>query len=275
MITKEHQDLLRKAVATNEGEKINSAFQKVLKEEFRAIQGLNPVAQEYLCELAKLIVVPFKIEVSISQDEDSVAPQKSGEGLKSMMASLIALVGVSVIADEYGKLWGISISIVLAVLAFFVAKKSAAKKVSNEIIQPKFSMVKTYDVNALIELVENLVKEIKGLVSELVDLNTDNSPVAIKLPLHENYPIILKWLQMVYADAVDFDVDAKTYLLKRIVKIAHYIYYDVVVYDGNNENLFEKETDSELDSVKMYSPAIIYNKTGKVVLPGKIFVPSK
>lgn len=273
MITKEHQDLLRKAVATNEGEKIKSAFQKVLKEEFRAIQGLNQVAQDYLCELAKLIVVPFKTEVSISQDEDSVENPKSGEGLKSMMAFLIALVGVSIIADECGKLWGIGISIVLAVLAFFVAKKSAAKKVSNEIIQPKFSIVKTYDANALIELAENLVKETKGLVSELVDLNTEST--VVQLPLHECYINILTWLQMVYADAMDFDEESKTYLLKRIAKIAHYNFYDVVVYDGNNENLFEKETDSELDSVKMYSPAIIYNKTGKVVLPGKIFVPSK
>ena len=33
MITKEHQELLRKAVATNEKEKIKSTFRKVLKEE--------------------------------------------------------------------------------------------------------------------------------------------------------------------------------------------------------------------------------------------------
>ena len=80
---------------------------------------------------------------------------------------------------------------------------------------------------------------------------------------------------MVYADAMDFDEKARNYLLKRIVTVAHDIYYDVVVYNGNNENLFEKETDCELDTVKMYSPSIIYNKTGKVVIPGKIFVPSK
>lgn len=272
MITKEHQDLLRKAVATNEGEKINSAFQKVLKEEFRAIQGLNQVAQDYLCELAKLIVVPFKTEVSISQDEDSVENPKRGEGLKSMMASLIALVGVSVIADECGKLWGIGISIVLAVLAFLVAKKSAAKKVSNEIIQPKFSMVKTYDVNALIELAENLVKETKGLVSELLDLNTDNT--VVQLPLHECYINILTWLQMVYADSLDFDEESKKYLLKRIVNIAHSCYYDVVSYDGTNDCLFEKEKGYNIDAEEMYYPAIIYNKTGKVILPGKIYTPS-
>lgn len=44
MITQEHQELLRKAVATNEKETVCSAFQKVLKEEFGAIRGLNQVA---------------------------------------------------------------------------------------------------------------------------------------------------------------------------------------------------------------------------------------
>lgn len=74
---------------------------------------------------------------------------------------------------------------------------------------------------------------------------------------------------------MDFDGEARKYLLKRIVNIAYANYYDVVEYNGDNENLFEKETDSELDAVKMNSPAVIYNKTGKVILPGKIFVPSK
>ena len=46
-------------------------------------------------------------------------------------------------------------------------------------------------------------------------------------------------------------------------------------YQDNSENLFEKEFDNELTAVEMHFPAIIYNKTGKVVLSGKIFVPLK
>lgn len=49
----------------------------------------------------------------------------------------------------------------------------------------------------------------------------------------------------------------------------------MVEYNGDNENLFEKEFDNELTAVEMHFPAIIYNKTGKVVLSGKIFVPLK
>ena len=271
MITNEHQELLRKAVATNEKEKVKSTFRKVLKEEFGAINGLNPVAQEYLGELAKLIVVPSKIEVNISQNEEPEEKQASNGGLQHLLVSLIALVGVSVIGDKFGMEWGICLSVVLAILAFFFVKKGTGKKTPDVVEQSKASVVETYDENVLIELVDNLRKEVKGLVREI---KTDiNEPV--KLPLHECYPIILYWLQMVYADAMDFDEKARKYLLKRIVTVAHDIYYDVVVYNGNNENLFEKETDYELDTVKMYSPSIIYNKTGKVVIPGKIFIPSK
>lgn len=271
MITNEHQELLRKAVATNEKEKIKSTFRKVLKEEFGAINGLNPVAKEYLGELAKLIVVPSKIEVNISQNEEPEEKQASNGGVQHLLLSLIALVGVSVIGDKFGMEWGAGLSVVLAILAFFFVKKGTEKNVPNVVEQPKASVVETYDENVLIELVDNLRKEVKGLVREV---KTDiNEPV--KLPLHECYPIILRWLQMVYADAMDFDEKARNYLLPRIVNVADTIYYDVVTYNGENENLFEQETVCELNSVKMYSPSIIYSKTGKVVIPGKIFVPSK
>ena len=268
MITNEHQELLRKAVATNEKEKIQSTFRKVLKEEFGTINGLNSVAQEYVGELAKLIVVPSKIEVNISQNEEPEEKQASNGGLQHLLVSLIALVGVSVIGDKFGVEWGIGLSVVLAILAFFFVKKGAEKNVAE---QPKASVVEAYDEDALIELADNLRKEVNGLVHEL----KTGIDVPAKLPLHECYPNLLKWLQKVYADALDFEGEARKYLLKRIVNIAYVNYYDVVEYNGDNENLFEKETDSELDAVKMNSPAVIYNKTGKVILPGKIFVPSK
>lgn len=274
MITNEHQELLRKAVATNEKEKIKSTFRKVLKEEFGAINGLNPVAQEYVGELAKLIVVPSKIEVNISQNEEPEEKQASNGGLQHLLVSLIALVGVSVIGDKFGMEWGICLSVVLAILAFFFVKKGAGKNVPNVVEQPKASVVETYDENVLIELVDNLSKEVKGLVRELVDLNTNES-TTVQLPLHECYPNILKWLQMVYADALDFDEESKKYLLKRIVSIAHSCYYDVVSFNGSNEELFKNEVGYNIDAEEMFSPAIIYNKTGKVILPGKIYIPSK
>ena len=274
MITQEHQELLRKAVATNEKETVCSAFQKVVKEEFGAIRGLNQVAQDYLCDLSKQIVIPSKTEVEISQDEEPKEEQSVNIGLLHFMFSLVALVGVSVVGAKVGLVWGICLAIIVSVLAFFMAKKCVKKKEQNVFSQPKASVREFYNEDTLTELANGIVKAMKGLANELVDMRPVGG-AAIKLPLHECYPDILKWFQMVYADALDFDEEAKKYLLKRIVIITHPNSYDVVVYNGDNEDLFEKEKDNDLDSVKMYSPAIIYNKTGKVVLPGKIFVPSK
>lgn len=274
MITQEHQELLRKAVATNEKETVCSAFQKVLKEEFGAIRGLNQVAQDYLCDLAKQIVIPSKTEVEISQDDEPKEEQSVNMGLLHFMFSLVALVGVSVVGAKVGLVWGVCLAIVVSVLAFFLAKKYVKKNVQNMVSHPKVLARETYGENTLMELSNGIVKAMKGLVDELVDIESDSSTTRF-LPLHECYPDILKWLQMVYAAALDFDEEAKAYLLKRIVIIANYNSYDVVEYNGDNDNLFEKDTDCELDYVKMHSPAIIYNKTGKVVLPGKIFVPSK
>ena len=91
------------------------------------------------------------------------------------------------------------------------------------------------------------------------------------LPLHENYPDILQWFQMVYADAQDFSKADKDYLIKRIEKITHYNFYDLK--NSGKIGIFEKEVDSELKAPKLYSPAVIYNKTGKVILPGQLFIP--
>lgn len=272
MITQEHQELLRKAVATNEKETIDSSFQKVLKEEFGAIRGLNQVAQDYLCDLAKQIVIPSKTEVEISQDEEPKQPVSNG--LLHFMFSLIALVGVSVVGAIVGLVWGVCLAIVVSVLAFFMAKKCVKKKERDAFSQPKASVRECYNEDTLTELANGIVKAMKGLADELVDMSPDDGTDSL-LPLHECYPNILKWLQMAYADAMDFDAEAKRYLLVRIVKIARSCGYDVVIYNGSNENLFEKTATNDIDVAEMFSPAIIYNKTGKVVLPGKIFVPYK
>lgn len=274
MITQEHQELLRKAVATNEKETVCSAFQKVLKEEFGAIRGLNQVAQDYLGDLAKLIVIPSKTEVEISQDVTPKEEQPVSNGLLHFMFSLIALVGVSVVGAIVGLVWGICLAIIVSVLAFFMAKKCAKKKVQNVVGQPKDSVREFYNEDTLMELANGIVKAMKGLADELVDMRPVGG-AAIKLPLHECYLNVLKWLQMVYADALDFDEETRKYLLKRVGNIAEQCYYDVVEYDGKNENLFDKQEDYRLEENKMNAPAIIYSKTGKVILPGVMFVPSK
>lgn len=93
-----------------------------------------------------------------------------------------------------------------------------------------------------------------------------------KLPLHEDYPDVLNLFQQVYADAQDFSKEEKDYLTKRIKNILYANYYDLK--DSGEINVFEREVDSYIKAPVLNSPAIINNKTGDVVLPGKIFIPS-
>ena len=93
-----------------------------------------------------------------------------------------------------------------------------------------------------------------------------------KLPLHENNPGMLEWLQMVYADAsIDFSKADKDYMLKRIENIADFIGYDVKT--SGKIGVFENEYKNDFKAPRMYTPSIIDRKTGKVVVPGKIYLP--
>lgn len=92
-----------------------------------------------------------------------------------------------------------------------------------------------------------------------------------KLPLHEGYPNVIQWFQKVYESAQDFSKEEKDYLTKRIKNVLYANYYDLK--DSGKINVFEREVDSYIKAPVLNSPAIINNKTGDVVLPGKIFTP--
>lgn len=91
-------------------------------------------------------------------------------------------------------------------------------------------------------------------------------------PLHENTPIVLRWLQEVYANAQDFSKADKDYLLNRIKNVADTVGYDV--RDSGKIDVFERVPILEIKAPKLFSPSIIDNRTGIVVEPGKLFLPS-
>ena len=115
--------------------------------------------------------------------------------------------------------------------------------------------------------------EIDKLNAQIDELEKNSNQ---KLPLHECYPNVLKWLQKVYTYArLDFSKADKDYLLIRIKNIANSIYYEV--RDSGKIDVFERVPILEIKAPKLDSPAIIHTKNGKkdkVVLPGKLFLPS-
>ena len=82
-------------------------------------------------------------------------------------------------------------------------------------------------------------------------------------------------MQTIYSDSQDFEEDVKKYLVKRIDSVVRQSYYKIETYNGKNENMFEINVENDINEPVTIIPAITYEKTGQVVLPGVISVPKK
>lgn len=273
MITENHQVLIREAVLTKNEATIDAAFQKVLHEEIGGIKRIDNVTQNYFCELATLLVIPYRQEIKIDNDGDSNESLAKNE-LKWGGICLLVLICITIISSEFGKLFGIGLSVVGAgALYYYLRLNNAKNKVKPK--RQEYTVIQIVEEDILIDLANKFVCKIRNLVDKFV--NQEKGPVeAIQLPLHECYPNVLKWLQNLYSDSLDFDDKTKEHLLKRIVKIAHSCYYDTVLFDENNIDMFEVNINKSQEKPQMFSPAFVYSKTGKVILPGVVFMsPNK
>lgn len=269
MITENHQVLIREAVLTKNKATIDAAFQKVLHEEIGGIKRIDNVTQNYFCELATLLVIPYRQEIRIDNDRDSNESLAKDE-LKWGGICLLVLICITIISSEFGKLFGICLSVVGAgALYYYLRLNNAKNKVKPK--RQEYTVIQIVEEDILIDLANKFVCKIRNLVDKFV--NQEKGPVeAIQLPLHECYPNVLKWLQNLYSDSLDFDDKTKEYLLKRIVKIVDSCYYDIILFNKETENMFEINVKEDREKPHMVSPALIYSKTGKVILPGIVFM---
>ena len=118
MVTEDHKELIQKAVSTKDKAVIDAAFQKVLHEEIGRISKTSNVVQDYICELASVLKVPYKYDVTSKKrevkNEDSIKNDS-----KSVGVSLIILIGIAIISSEFGKVLGLCFSIVCAVGLYY------------------------------------------------------------------------------------------------------------------------------------------------------------
>lgn len=276
MITTKHQQLLREAVETNEKEAINAVFQKVLREEIGAMRDISNITQDYLYKVAEQIAIPFKPEIRVLAESNTDLKKVSLKNeLVCLIICLVALVGMTIIGAEVecGKTLGICLSFVIVMALYFYTKTHPDKREINR-RQPQIKIEEIVDADVLIDIANKVIGNLRNLVEELAHQGSDSQPPT-RLPLYECYPNILNWLQTIYSDCLDFDDRTKGYMLKRIEGIARQCYYDIVPYDGDNMNMFEINKEIGLEEPKMISPAVVYSKTGLVVLPGIIAVPNK
>lgn len=218
------------------------------------------------------------INHEVKQPQNTTTPTNNDNkiGAKDIVLGSLATIGVLGMADVL-LFKGKGINKLTGVAKKLKANEELKQKLKNAEELTAKTEERAVNAESKVKNVEdNYTKaktEIDKLNAQIDDLEKNSNQ---KLPLHECYPNVLKWLQKVYADArLDFSKADKDYLLIRIKNIAKSIYYEV--RDSGKINVFERVPILEIKAPKLDSPAIIYKKNGKeekVVIPGKLFLPS-
>lgn len=211
------------------------------------------------------------INHEVKQPQNTTTPPNNDNkiGAKDIVLGSLATIGVLGMADVL-LFKGKGINKLTGVAKKLKANEELKQKLKNAEELTAKTEERAVNAEKRVKDAEELIAEkeeiIEGYKSELKEEKLKSRP------LHVDYPNVLKWLQMVYADARFFSKPEKDYLLNRIKNIAYSIYYDVK--DSGDINLFVKEVRADFKAPKQYLPAIIDRRTGEVVEPGKIFIPS-
>lgn len=93
-----------------------------------------------------------------------------------------------------------------------------------------------------------------------------------KASLSNSFPDVLKWYQDAYVSSEDYGTLCSEYFKKRIEDILDIYNYKLINYDGTNDVLFQKISDSRNKTITQYLPAIIGEN--EYILVGSLRVPS-
>lgn len=269
MITEDHQVLIQEAVSTKKKATIDAAFQQVLQEEIEGIKRISNEIQKDFCKLASLLIIPYKQENIIKDDDSNKLFVK--KTLKQVGICLFVLVAMTIIGSTFGKLLGILLSIVGAGTLYYYLRLVDNKNISKE---KECSLEETIEADVLLDLVDKFISNIKCLSDGLTQ-NNETTYTNNNLPLHICYPNLVKWLQSLYCDSLNFDEETRIFLIKQITTVADSCGYDIVIFNEGNENMFRINNQTMREQPHMSSPSIVYRKTGKLILPGIVFMSKK
>lgn len=214
------------------------------------------------------------INHEVKQPQNTTTPTNNDNkiGAKDIVLGSLATIGVLGMADVL-LFKGKGINKLTGVAKKLKANEELKQKLKNAEELTAKTEERAVNAESKLNIAEARVKKAEADVEKL---KADCSKLEEeKRPLHENTPIVLRWLQEVYANAQDFSKADKDYLLNRIKNVADTVGYDVRT--SGKINVFELVTVSEIKAPKLYSPSFIYTKNGKkdeFILPGKLFLPS-
>lgn len=252
---------IKQAISTNDIDVVHKALQKALKSEF-AMLPVNAERQAQLFSIASRLALPVHVEVKCTTQESQpkVLPWHLALGL-FVLCGLILLTGIKI------SVW---LALLLAAGAAYGAYRHLSQGLKSEKLPVEASLLMDTKAETLVNDIDYIVRNLRELLKE--------EEISVAFPaqsLFTCYPNVVRWLQNAYVDSEDFDSRSKEYFKKRIKSLLGQCYYDVVAFDGTNENLFETELTSRISEPVMEMPAIVDVKTDKLVLPGKLFFPYK
>ena len=213
------------------------------------------------------------INHEVKQPQNTTTPTNNDNkiGAKDIVLGSLATIGVLGMADVL-LFKGKGINKLTGVAKKLKANEELKQKLKNAEELTAKTEERAVNAETKLNIAEARVKKAEADVEKWkADCSKLEEEKLKNPPLYECYPNVLKWLQMVYADAQDFSKPEKDYLLTRIKKIANSCYYNVK--SSGDMGGFERVTILKNKAPELFSPSIIDNRTGIVVVPGKIYLP--
>lgn len=115
--------------------------------------------------------------------------------------------------------------------------------------------------------IDDILKRIEDIVKVVTILAKPK-----RASLSNSFPDVLKWYQNAYVSSEDYGKPCSEFFKKRIEDILDIYNYKLINYDGTNDVLFQKISNSRNKTVTQYLPAIIGGN--EYILVGSLRVPS-
>lgn len=152
-------------------------------------------------------------------------------------------------------------AMVISIAGAVVIGHFVDKKTCNDAERPMNNIVEVIDTS-----IEDIIKQIEKIIS-LIDVLLKPKRVM----LDGSFPNIIKWYQEAYSSCDELGEKCSAYFKKRIKNVLDQCYYTLHDYNGENDKLFRKEENVNVNKVIQILPAIT-NDNG-YILPGSLFIP--
>lgn len=264
MITSQHSQLLREANGRQDAER---RLQRVLHEEIGMISPLSKTQKDALCDALSSLNVP-----TIAVIENKTACHGNPDSRRtSTAAAIITFAGAAITgaaAGYIGIVGALLVALAMGIAAFFLMRMTVGNAAAPTC---EATINESVDTDRLVSCANSIVDNLRHLADTLsTDLPKSDPNTK---PLHAVYPNVLKWLQNLYVDNADNGEENLKRVLKRIDSLAYQCKYELVLFDGENQKMFQTNADKDLTEPVMIAPGFRYAPTGVIVLPGLLAVP--